>query len=423
MSRISGMASSISSLMTGTRVGVDAMRVNPLRTVLSTLGVVIGVGALVAVLSLGDGMERAARTQIERTTDIQTVGINVKTSEQVDGQNFPVRDYPVFTRADAELAGQIPGVIAMSLTSQGRVVVDLPETGKRRNTVVSGVLSRADEFYHMKFVEGRLFTDAETQRASHVVVLSNKLATDLMDGRDPERIVGRMVRVNGQPCEVIGVLEPYDGETSWAAYVPFDAARSLLPAVSPPRPTTILLRAESVEHVPALASLAGDWVAERFTDRRKAVEVQTSETRIAQASQGILMFKLFMGAITGISLIVGGIGIMNVLLASVSERTREIGIRKAVGARKRDILLQFLAESVAIASAGSLIGIVLGLTSALAITAIIRRQSEASFLAASFSWSTIAVAALLPVFVGLVFGTYPARRASHLSPIDAIRHE
>jgi len=417
------MASLLSSFVTGIRVGVDAMRVNPLRTVLSTLGVVIGVGALVAVLSLGDGMERAARTQIERTTDIQTVGINAKTTERVDGQTFPVKDYPIFTRADAELAARIPGVVAMSLTAQGRAMVDLPETGKRRQATVSGVLSRADQFHHMKFAEGRLFTDAETGRASHVVVVSYKLAEDLMAGRDAERIVGRLVRVNGEPCEVIGVLEAYDGETTWEAYVPFEAAKSLLPAASTPRPTTILLRAQSVEQVPALATLATDWVAEQFGDRRKAVDVQTSETRIAQASQGILMFKLFMGAITGISLIVGGIGIMNVLLASVSERTREIGIRKAMGARKRDILLQFLAESVAIAGAGSLLGIALGLVSAFAITAIIRRQSEASFLAASFSWSTIAVAALLPVFVGLIFGTYPARRASHLSPIDAIRHE
>src|SRR6476661_8315814 len=138
------MASFVSSLDTGLRVGIDAMRVNPLRTVLSTLGVVIGVGALVAVLSLGDGMEQALRTQIERTTDVQTVGINAKTTERVDGQAMPMKDYPVFTRADAELAAQIPGVIAMSLSAQGRAMVDLPETGKRRQAAVSGVLSRAD---------------------------------------------------------------------------------------------------------------------------------------------------------------------------------------------------------------------------------------------------------------------------------------
>lgn len=401
------------------------MRINPLRTVLSTLGVVIGVGSLVAVLCLGDGMERAARSEIERTTDVQTVGINARTSERVDGQTFAIRDYPIFTRSDASAARSISGAAEVTLMTQGRTVVDLPETGKRRQTTVTGTLSRADVFHHMKFAEGRFFTDAEVVRGSRVIVVSNKLAQDLMAGRDPELLVGREVRVNGQPCTVIGVLEPYAGEKdgSQAAWVPFEAASVVLPQTSSPRPTTILLRAARVEDVGALEAETIGWVAEHFGAQSKLTIVETSKARIAQAMQGIQMFKLFMGAITGISLIVGGIGIMNVLLASVSERTREIGIRKAMGARRRDILLQFLAESVAVAGTGSIVGIVLGLAVAFGMTAIIRAQSQAQFLSASFSMSTLLVAAMAPVLVGLVFGTYPARRAARLSPIDAIRHE
>ena len=149
----------------------------------------------------------------------------------------------------------------------------------------------------------------------------------------------------------------------------------------------------------------------------------TNEARLDQLSRGILMFKLFMGAITGISLLVGGIGIMNVLLSSVTERTREIGIRKAAGARDRDILRQSLAESVAISAVGSGIGLAIGVSGAFAITAGIRRFSQAPFLTASISWSTVAVAAIAAIVIGLTFGTYPARRAARLSPIDAIRHE
>jgi putative ABC transport system permease protein len=132
--------------------------------------------------------------------------------------------------------------------------------------------------------------------------------------------------------------------------------------------------------------------------------------------------KLVMGAITGISLLVGGVGIMNVLLAAVVERTREIGIRKAVGARRRDILVQFLSESVAIAGAGSLLGVILGLAGAFAATAIIRARTEATLYAA-FTWSSASVSALAAIVVGLAFGFYPALRAARLSPIDAIRHE
>ena len=144
--------------------------------------------------------------------------------------------------------------------------------------------------------------------------------------------------------------------------------------------------------------------------------------RLDQTRQAILIFKLVMGTFAGISLLVGGIGIMNVLLASVTERTREIGIRKAAGARGRDILLQFLAESVAITSVGSIIGMVLGLAGAFAATALMRHFTR-SELYAAFTWGTVLVAALVSVATGLVFGMYPALRASRLSPIDAIRHE
>jgi putative ABC transport system permease protein len=136
-----------------------------------------------------------------------------------------------------------------------------------------------------------------------------------------------------------------------------------------------------------------------------------------------LVATAVLAGIVGISLLVGGIGIMNVLLASVTERTREIGVRKAIGAKRRDILVQFLAESVAISGAGSLIGVLLGLGGAFTIVAAIRAQVAAVRLDASFSWTTVLSAAISALAVGLVFGTYPARRAARLSPIDAIRHE
>ncbi len=412
-----------SSTSTALRIGGEALFSNPLRTLLSTLGVIIGVASLVAVLSLGDGMQDAARSQVERITGVQTVVLTPKTTEQVDGVWMPVRNYPVFTPEDAANAERATGATGMSLMMTSSMTVESVTSNRRRATGVSGVLSRADQFHALILAHGRFFTDAEAARGTPVIVLSHKLARELSRDGDPETLVGEQVRMDGSTLDVVGVLATFKGETATSAYVPFETARKVFPATASPRPTVMMLRAPSIESVESLRNAAEDWAARRFSARLKKLDILTQKMRLAQTEQGILIFKIFMASIAGISLLVGGVGIMNVLLASVTERTREIGVRKALGARRRDVLMQFLAESVAISGAGSAIGVVLGLSGALVVTAIIRRTANAPFFHAGFTWTTVAVAVLSAVLVGLAFGTYPALRASRMSPIDAIRHE
>jgi putative ABC transport system permease protein len=284
----------------------------------------------------------------------------------------------------------------------------------------------------MGIATGRQLTIEESAGNAPRVVLSDDLARSMSSDSNAASLVGDSVQLGTSMAEVVGVLEPRPapavtrvGSRRRVGDYRVLAPMELMPVALNERiqPGAITALAATVEQTAPLKERIERTLAAKDTAWERHYSVTTNESRLDQLSRGILMFKLFMGAITGISLLVGGIGIMNVLLSSVTERTREIGIRKATGARDRDIKRQFLAESVAISAVGSGIGLAIGVAGAYGITAGIRRFSQAPFLYASVSWSTLAVAAAAALLIGLTFGTYPARRAARLSPIDAIRHE
>lgn len=401
--------------------GFATLRSNPLRTTLSTLGVVIGAASLVAVLALGDGMEQFVREQIARSTDVQSILVASRTSITIDGQTFPVDNYPVFTPADADaLVSAIPGAEQATLTVSGRSAITGPG-GRIDEVGIAATLPSLASQVGLKLAAGRYFSVAESDSNSAVIVLSHTLARRLTGGR-AEEAVGTTVRIRDRDRRIVGVLAPVEGEQVGAAYIPILGVADALAPTPRPRAPTMVLRARTIEDVTPVKEAAERWLAGRFGDWKKVARVETNQAQLRDVEQGMALFRAFMGAITGISLLVGGIGIMNVLLASVTERTREIGVRKAVGARRGDILIQFLAESVTISGLGSALGAAFGLAGAFAITALMRQQTEAQVYAA-FTWSTVLICAIAALTVGLIFGLYPALRASRLSPIDAIRHE
>jgi ABC-type antimicrobial peptide transport system permease subunit len=257
-----------------------------------------------------------------------------------------------------------------------------------------------------------------------VIVLNHRLAEELAGGRDPLWLVGRTIRVGDQRREVTGVISAPPGgeEGELAAFAPIRGGQELLTPTGVPRVPTLRLKAHSIEAVDTLKAATINWLAERYGRRMEKLDVVVGTQRLENTRQAILLSKLLLGLLVSLILAVGGIGIMNVLLAAIVERTREIGIRKAVGARRRDIQTQFLVESVTVTGVGSAIGFVAGLILAEVGTFGFRYWSGAAIYPV-LHFSTAALAIGAAVTVGLVFGTYPARRAASLSPIDAIARE
>jgi putative ABC transport system permease protein len=411
------------SLIESARVGADSLRTNPTRTTLSTTGVIIGVAALVAAFSITDGVDLWARALIARESSVQDVAITPRTSTVVAGRTVPITGYPILTAEDAERAKlEVPGVDQYALTLTGNAPVEYLD--RRATALLTLSTASLADFTTMEMLAGRFFTASEVMHSAPVIVLGHRLAEELAGGRDALWLIGLAIKVNGRRREVVGVLAPpaVGPEPDLAAFAPIRGGESLLDQTRDRKLPTLRLKAHSIEAVDTLRGQVVNWLAEQYGTRVEKLNVEVGTQRLENTRQGMLLTKLLLGLLSGLILAVGGIGIMNVLLAAVAERTREIGIRKAVGARRVDIQTQFLVESVTVTGVGSIIGFVVGIILAQAGTAVFRLWAHAPIYPVMHV-STGLFAAGSAIAVGLIFGTYPARRAAELAPVDAIARE
>ncbi|NUO01984.1 MAG: ABC transporter permease [Saprospiraceae bacterium] len=400
-------------------IAFQTLRANVFHTMLSTLGMVIGVAALVSILALGDGMEKFGREQVSGTTNFQTIVASPLTRQEIDGVWIAKDHPPVLTESDLSSLNQaMSGRAKLMLQTNLSGMMTLQGDTLRKPALVvafAGDLTIKEA----KLAHGRLFSPEELAQKEAVIILSDFLAKKLSGAKNTERLLSRKIVFNNKTMRVVGILAADEKDETPRAAMPMHMLDSTELHAKPPQ---LMVTASHVEEVPALKTTMEQYFDARVAGGKAGFEIITNEARVEQISEGILLFKIVMGLITGIAILVGGIGVMNVLLMSVTERTREIGIRKASGANRRDISLQFLTEALAISLTGSLAGFVLGMALTLGVTPIIRSLTKIPFYAA-FDYRSLVVVVIVAILVGIIFGVYPARKAARLTPVEAIRHE
>ncbi len=399
---------------------MESLTANKLRSGLTILGIIIGVAAVIAMLAVGQGAQETI------TGSISGIGTNLLFVFQ-GNQNIKIQNPKPISLSDMQAISDpflAPDVEAVSAVIQGSVNVTFG--GEKVTTTVDGITPNYQIMRNYVVTEGSLISDDHVLSRASVAVIGAGLAEKLFGRVDG--VVGETIRVEGQPFRILGVLEKKGGSAFGGeddiVLVPFDTAQvRLLKQRNHESVDMLLVQSISAETV----QLASDQVSEILRSRhlsRLGEDDFTvfSQKDIVETAQTITsVLTIFLGGIAGISLLVGGIGIMNIMLVSVTERTREIGLRKALGARRRDILIQFLTESSLLSLFGGLIGILFGFLIALAVGQI--AAASGTPLNPKVGLDSILLATLFSTAVGLFFGLYPANRAAGLVPVEALRYE
>jgi putative ABC transport system permease protein len=410
------------SLIENIKLAVRALQANKLRSALTLLGIIIGVGAVVFVVSFGRGQQQNINAMFE------SMGTNTIFVSGSSRQIMGVRPTATITTADYEaimLADHANCISRIAPVS----TVSLPVVygNQKRLINVTGSTLELRDIRRYELEHGNFFTEQDYRRATSVVVLGSQAATDLFGSANP---VGETVRIAGRNFEVLGVLEKKGGfggsQADNFVLMPLSTMQARLGAdtTSRGRPLSIILfEATSTDKIQEAKTLITDTIRKTHhlrADEENDFTVTDMQEIMKRSRESQAIFQVFLASVGAISLLVGGIGIMNIMLVSVTERTREIGICKAIGARRRDIMWQFLSEAAMLSLFGGLIGVVVAILLGLAATG---RSMGFYTVNVPFSPDIILVAFCVAIFTGLISGTYPALRASRLDPIEALREE
>jgi len=408
-------------LISSMRIAFRALEVNKLRSALTMLGIVIGVAAVIATAAIGSGAKQRIQQQIA------SIGSNtiivLPGSLTSSGLRMGTGNAVTLSQSDAhELAVQCPDIArAVPVVRGGAQIV---YQNNNWATIVYGTTPGFPEVRHLSVAEGSPFSQQDVDSANKVALLGKTVVTNLFGDIDP---VGQSIRIKNVPFTVVGVLEP-KGQSATGqdqddvVLLPISTAKRKVIGIKSANADavdSITMEAKSGNQIPA----AQDEARALLRQRHHLVPAQDDDFSIrnmeeifaAQEASSHIM-SLMLAAVASVSLIVGGIGIMNIMLVSVRERTREIGLRQAVGAKTRDILTQFLVEAVALSIAGGCAGIILGIAASTVVSRLAGWNTVVSL-------GAVVLAVFFSALVGISFGYYPARKAAYLDPIEALRSE
>jgi putative ABC transport system permease protein len=394
-------------------IAIRAIRRNTMRSILTALGIIIGVGAVIAMVSVGNG----AKEQVEG--QIASLGQNVITvfpgSSTAGGMRGGWGTQSTLSPEDAiAIARDVTGVVAVS-----------PEIRDRQQILANGlnwntqVLGESPDFLTIRawpLAYGEMFTEGDVRSIAKVCVIGKTVVDQLFPNTDP---LGQTLRIRNIPVKIVGVLSPkgfnyFGSDQDDVVIVPYTTA--MRRTARRDRISSILIQAQTAQMMPVIQQDITDLLQQRRQGREPDFTVRNQLELAEAATATSRTMTALLGAIAGVSLIVGGIGIMNIMLVSVTERTREIGIRLAVGAHGKDVLLQFLTEAVVLSLMGGILGILTGVGASELVSRI-------NGWPISVSSTAVTGAFLFSGAVGIFFGFYPARKAAQLDPIEALRYE
>ncbi|WP_347551001.1 ABC transporter permease [Pseudalkalibacillus hwajinpoensis] len=394
------------SIWENIKMALMSVKAHKMRSILTMLGIIIGVAAVIVVVAIGQGGEAMLKSQI--AGDGNTIEVFYQPSEE-EMQQGKWEDNP-FTQEDIRQLETIEEVKNIVASSSDFSTVRLRED--ETDTSITGINQAYMDVNNLDIEEGRTFTSADFLGGRRVAVVSEAMQEELFEGKSA---IGEIIRIGVQPVEVIGVLKKPTGLFAFGSvetYVPWTAMRNMFGTSNY---SQVTLQVENADEISTAGTKATN-LLNRLHETEDSYQVINMEEIAQGIGQITTIMTTIIGSIAGISLLVGGIGVMNIMLVSVTERTREIGIRKSLGATRQQILLQFLVESIILTLIGGIIGILLGSGTAYLVSFFANWPSL-------ISWQVVVGAVVFSMIIGIVFGLLPANKASRLDPIESLRYE